>query len=409
MALVSLKDVTISFGGPLLLEAAEWQIEQGERICLIGRNGTGKSTLLRLLHGEIPPDSGTITKITGLRTALLPQEVPLDLAGTVYDVISSGHSHQKVQTVISRMSLDETAECGTLSAGLKRRVLLARVLVSEPDILMLDEPTNHLDADSVEWLEHYIKRYQGAVILITHDRYFLDRVAMRMIELDGNTASMYTGGYSSYLQQKTVEEEQTVRDERKRQALVKQELEWMRGGCKARTTKQKARLQRAEGLVYAPVKEKDQALSIDFGADRLGDQIIEFHDVSKSYGEKVLLKKFEYRIRKGDRIGIIGPNGSGKTTLFEMITGRVQPDSGDIVIGKTVKIGYYDQESRDLDESKRVIEFIRDEAEQIKTKDGTVVSAAKMLERFLFRVRSSITRFLPFRAVSGVAFIFCGY
>ena len=222
------------------------------------------------------------------------------------------------------------------------------------------------------------------MLLITHDRYFLDRVATRMIEMDGRTAVTYTGGYSSYLVQKAEQEEQAIRDDRKRSALVRQELDWMRGGCKARTTKQKARMLRAESLVYAPKKEKAKELEIGFGSGRLGDKIIEFHQVSKSYGDKLLLQSFEYHLQKGDRIGIIGPNGSGKTTLFDMTTGRVKPDSGHIDLGKTVKIGYYDQQSRGLDDSKRVIEYIQEHAEQIKTKDGMVFSASKMLERFLF-------------------------
>jgi len=444
MVLLTVEGLKKQYGLKHLFSDVSFGIDDGDKVGIIGANGSGKSTLLKILAGAETPDSGRVMIANKKKISYLPQDSPFNPEDTVLEAVMRSsdrvmdlilqyelvcekleHHHSEDPSLIDTMSelaheidvsggwelesnakavlgrlglYDLTARMGTLSGGQRKRVALAHALVVPSDALILDEPTNHLDADSVEWLEQYIKRYQGAVILITHDRYFLDRVAMRMIELDGNTASMYTGGYSSYLQQKAVEEEQAVRDERKRQALVKQELEWMRSGCKARTTKQKARLQRAEGLVYAPVKEKDQALSIDFGADRLGDQIIEFHDVSKSYGDKLLLKKFEYRIRKGDRIGIIGPNGSGKTTLFEMITGRVQPDGGEIVIGKTVKIGYYDQQSRDLDESKRVIEFIRDEAEQIKTKDGTVVSAAKMLERFLF---SGSQQYNPVSTLSG--------
>ena len=219
-----------------------------------------------------------------------------------------------------------------------------------------------------------------------------------MIEMDGRTAVTYTGGYSSYLVQKAEQEEQAIRDDRKRSALVRQELDWMRGGCKARTTKQKARMMRAETLVYAPKKEKAKELEIGFGAGRLGDKIMEFHKVSKSYGDKVLLKDFEYHLQKGDRIGIIGPNGSGKTTLFDMITERIKPDSGHIELGKTVKIGYYDQQSRGLDDSKRVIEYIQEHAEQIKTKDGMVFSASKMLERFLF---APSTQYSYIRTLSG--------
>ena len=301
------------------------------------------------------------------------------------DVCGAWELESNAKMVLGKLGLyDLTALMGTLSGGQRKRVALAHALVVPSDGLILDEPTNHLDADSVEWLENYIRRYQGAVLLITHDRYFLDRVATRMIEMDGRTAVTYTGGYSSYLVQKAEQEEQAIRDDRKRSALVRQELDWMRGGCKARTTKQKARMLRAESLVYAPKKEKAKELEIGFGSGRLGDKIIEFHQVSKSYDDKLLLQSFEYHLQKGDRIGIIGPNGSGKTTLFDMITGRVKPDSGHIDLGKTVKIGYYDQQSRGLDDSKRVIEYIQEHAEQIKTKDGMVFSASKMLERFLF-------------------------
>ncbi|TCD47109.1 ABC-F family ATP-binding cassette domain-containing protein [Chlorobium sp. N1] len=444
MVLLTVEGLEKHYGLKHLFSDVSFGIDDGDKVGIIGANGSGKSTLLKILAGAEQPDKGRVMVANKKKISYLPQDSPFDPEDTVLEAVLRSsdrlmdlilqyelvcekleHLHDEDPSLIEKMSelaheldtsgawelesnakavlgrlglYDLGAKMGTLSGGQRKRVALAHALVVPSDALILDEPTNHLDADSVEWLEQYIKRYQGAVILITHDRYFLDRVAMRMIEVDSKKVSTYTGGYSSYLQQKQSEEEQAVRDERKRQALVKQELEWMRTGCKARTTKQKARMQRAEGLVYAPPKEKEQALSIDFGADRLGDKIIEFHDVSKAYGEKILLSDFEYKIRKGDRIGIIGPNGSGKTTLFEMIAGRSEPDSGHIDIGKTVRLGYYDQESRHLDESKRVIDFIREDAEQIKTKDGTVVSAAKMLERFLF---SGSQQYNPIGTLSG--------
>jgi len=430
MVLLTVEGLQKKYGLKHLFEDVSFGIDDRDKIGIIGANGSGKSTLLKILAGVETPDKGKVMVANQKTIAYLPQDSPYNPEDTVLQAIlkSSGKvmdliyeyelvckeletrhsddpsliermsrlSHEldvsgawelesNAKTVLGKLGLyDLTAIMGTLSGGQRKRVALAHALVVPSDGLILDEPTNHLDADSVEWLEQYIRRYQGAVLLITHDRYFLDRVATRMIEMDGRTAVTYTGGYSSYLQQKAEQEEQAIRDDRKRQALVRQELEWMRGGCKARTTKQKARMLRAESLVYAPKKEKQKELEIGFGAGRLGDKIIEFHQVSKSYGDKLLLKSFEYHLQKGDRIGIIGPNGSGKTTLFDMITGRVKPDSGHIDIGKTVKIGYYDQQSRGLDDSKRVIEFIQEHAEQIKTKDGSVFSAAKMLERFLF-------------------------
>ena len=430
MVLLTVEGLQKKYGLKHLFEDVSFGIDDRDKIGIIGANGSGKSTLLKILAGVETPDKGKVMVANQKRIAYLPQDSPYNPEDTVLEAILKSSDkamdliyqyelvckeletrHSEDPSLIEKMSrlaheldvcgawelesnakmvlgklglYDLTALMGTLSGGQRKRVALAHALVVPSDGLILDEPTNHLDADSVEWLENYIRRYQGAVLLITHDRYFLDRVATRMIEMDGRTAVTYTGGYSSYLVQKAEQEEQAIRDDRKRSALVRQELDWMRGGCKARTTKQKARMLRAESLVYAPKKEKAKELEIGFGSGRLGDKIIEFHQVSKSYGDKLLLQSFEYHLQKGDRIGIIGPNGSGKTTLFDMITGRVKPDSGHIDLGKTVKIGYYDQQSRGLDDSKRVIEYIQEHAEQIKTKDGMVFSASKMLERFLF-------------------------
>ena len=442
MILLTVEGLEKKYGLKHLFEDVSFGIDDRDKIGIIGANGSGKSTLLKILAGVETPDKGKVMVANQRTIAYLPQDSPFDAEDTVlqailkssgkvmdliyeYEVVCKELETKHTEDLIDRMShlaheldvcgawelesnaktvlgklglYDLTAKMGTLSGGQRKRVALAHALVVPSDGLILDEPTNHLDADSVEWLENYIRRYQGAVILITHDRYFLDRVATRMIEMDGRTALTYTGGYSSYLVQKAEQEEQAIRDDRKRSALVRQELDWMRGGCKARTTKQKARMMRAETLVYAPKKEKQKELEIGFGAGRLGDKIMEFHKVSKSYGEKVLLHDFEYHLQKGDRIGIIGPNGSGKTTLFDMITGRVQPDSGHIDLGKTVNIGYYDQQSRGLDDSKRVIEYIQEHAEQIKTKDGMVFSASKMLERFLF---APSTQYSYIRTLSG--------
>ena len=444
MVLLTVEGLQKKYGLKHLFEDVSFGIDDRDKIGIIGANGSGKSTLLKILAGVETPDKGKVMVANQKRIAYLPQDSPYNPEDTVlqailkssdkvmdliyeYEVVckelETKHSddpsllermsrlaheldvtgawelESNAKTVLGKLGLyDLTAIMGTLSGGQRKRVALAHALVVPSDGLILDEPTNHLDADSVEWLEQYIRRYQGAVLLITHDRYFLDRVATRMLELDGRTATTFTGGYSSYLQQKAEQEEQAIRDDRKRQALVRQELDWMRSGCKARTTKQKARMLRAESLVYAPRKEKTKELDIGLGAGRLGDKIVEFHKVSKSYGDKVLLRDFEYHLQKGDRIGIIGPNGSGKTTLFEMITERVKPDSGHIALGKTVKIGYYDQQSRGLDDDKRVIECIQAEAEQITTKDGTVLSASKMLERFLF---APSTQYSYVRTLSG--------
>jgi ATP-binding cassette subfamily F protein uup len=444
MVVLTVEGISKQYGLKHLFGNVSFGIDDRDKIGIIGANGSGKSTLLKILAGVETPDSGKVMVSNQKRIAYLPQDSPYNPDDTVLDAVlkssdrvmdliveyelacirlEESHndntelieevsrlSHEldasgawelesNAKAVLGRLGLsDLTAKMGVLSGGQRKRVALAHALVVPSDALILDEPTNHLDADSVEWLENYIRRYQGAVMLITHDRYFLDRVATRMIELDGLTAWTFSGGYASYLQQKAEQEEQEVRDERKRSALVRQELEWMRTGAKARTTKQKARLQRAENLVYSPKKEQKKEMEIGFAAERLGNRIIEFHGVSKSYDGKVLLQSFDYLVQKGDRIGIIGPNGSGKTTLFEMIAGRVKPDSGHVDVGQTVRIGYYDQESRELDDSKRVIEFIKEEAEQIRTKDGTLVPASKMLERFLF---TPSTQYSYIRTLSG--------
>ena len=429
MVLLTVEAISKQYGLKMLFDDVSFGIDEKDKIGIIGANGSGKSTLLKILAGKESPDSGKVMVARQNRIAWLPQDSPYNPDDSVLEaVLTSGDkvlnlvyeyelvckaleegsednkliekmsflSHEldvngaweveaTVKAVLGKLGLhDMRAKMGTLSGGQRKRVALAHALVMPSEALILDEPTNHLDADSVEWLENYLKRYQGAVLLVTHDRYFLDRVVNRMIELDGVTANAFTGGYASFLQQKAEKEEQDARADRKRQALVKQELAWLRSGCKARTTKQKARIQRAESLMDARGVSEKKELKTGFGTDRLGNKIIELHKVSKSWDDQALISSFEYLLQKGDRIGIIGPNGCGKTTLLDLITGRVKPDGGHIEIGRTVKIGYYDQMSSGLDDSMRVIDYIKEEAEQIKLKDGSVLSASKMLERFLF-------------------------
>ncbi len=429
MVLLTVEGISKQYGLKKLFDEVSFGIGEKDKVGVIGVNGSGKSTLLKILAGMETPDSGKVMVTKQSRIAWLPQDSPYNPEDTVLEaVLKSGDKVLKlvyeyelvckaleegsedhaligkmsalaheldeqgaweieatVKAVLGKLGLhDVAARMGELSGGQRKRVALAHALVMPSEALILDEPTNHLDADSVEWLENYLKRYQGAVFLVTHDRYFLDRVVNRMIELDGVTANAFTGGYASFLQQKAEQEEQDARADRKRQALVKQELAWLRTGCKARTTKQKARIQRAESLVYEGGRAEKQELKTGFGTERLGKKIIEMHKVSKSWDGTPLISSFEYFLQKGDRIGIIGPNGSGKTTLLDLITGRLKPDSGHIETGQTVKIGYYDQMSSGLDDAVRVIDYIKEEAEQIKLKDGSVLSASKMLERFLF-------------------------
>ncbi len=430
MVLLTVESISKQYGLKKLFDNVSFGIDEKDKVGIIGTNGSGKSTLLKILAEKELPDSGTVMMGKQSRISWLPQDSPYNPDDTVLEaILKSGEkelrlvyeyemvckaleeeggqgqkliekmtslSHQldinnawdleaHVKSVLGKLGLhDVSAKMGALSGGQRKRVALAHALVMPSDALILDEPTNHLDADSVEWLENYLKRYQGALVLVTHDRYFLDRVVNRMIELDGVSANVFTGGYASYLQQKAEQEAQAVRADRKRRALAKQELAWLRTGCKARTTKQKARIQRAESLVAEQGVTEKEKLDIGFGSERLGNKIIELHEVSKSWDGEPLIVSFEYLLQKGDRIGIIGPNGSGKTTLLDLIASRVSPDSGRIETGQTVKIGYYDQMSSGLDDSMRVIDYIREEAEHIKLSDGNELSASKMLEKFLF-------------------------
>jgi ATP-binding cassette subfamily F protein uup len=273
---------------------------------------------------------------------------------------------------------------GTLSGGQRKRVALAHELIFRPDILILDEPTNHLDADTIEWLESYLARYTGTLLLVTHDRYFLDRVTDRIFEVDRGTVQSFAGNYAYYVEKKAEQEELRAVEGHNREQLIKKELAWLRRGAKARTRKSKHRIEAAHALMATPKEAAKENVDIAIGSKRLGSKVIEIKDVSKSYGSKKLIDDFTYLLKRDDRIGIVGENGSGKTTLLDMITGRVAPDSGEIEIGQTVHIGYYDQESRALDDEQRVIDYIRDVAEYVTTVDGTQITAGKMLEKFLF-------------------------
>jgi len=429
MSILTLENVGKSFGLKPLFDGVTFGIEANERVALIGRNGSGKTTLLRVIAGEEPPDSGRVILSGTPVVGYLPQNPAFDAEQTVLDaVFSSGDPtmallreyesachklavavddpalmvrvsdlasgleaagawelENDARIILDRLGISDTAALmGTLSGGQRKRVALANALIRRPDLLILDEPTNHLDADTIAWLETYLARYSGALLLVTHDRYFLDRVTSRIIEIDRGGVASFAGGYAYYLEKKEEDEARRASEERKRQALIRQELEWLKRGARARTTKQKARIDRAGALMAVPKEKPREELDIALGGRRLGSRILEFHDVAKSYGGRRLIEGFSYILQRGDRIGIIGPNGSGKTTLLDMVMGRVEPDAGRIELGETVVIGYYDQESRALDDERRVIDYIRDIAENIRTADGDVITAGQMLERFLF-------------------------
>ena len=395
MSLITIEHLTKSYTERLLFDDTAFSINEGEKVGLIGINGTGKSTLLKIVAGLEEPDDGSVVRRRNLYIRYLPQ-IPVFTAGdTVLDAIvrdnaSEPHfsSREEIEAsaknILTRLGIydfDEKVE--HLSGGQKKRVALTSVLLSTADLLILDEPTNHLDSEMADWLEDYLKKFRGALLMITHDRYFLDSVTNRIVELDKGKLYSYQTNYEGFVKLKAERIDIAVASERKRQSILKTELAWMQRGARARSTKQKAHIQRYEALRDMDAPEFDKEVEMESISSRLGRTTVEVKDLCKSYGNKVLLKDFTYIFLKNDRVGIIGPNGSGKSTLMKMIAGWVQPDSGSIEIGQTVKIGYFSQENEAMDESLKVIDYIRNVAEYVQTKDGSI-SASQMLERFLF-------------------------
>ncbi len=429
MNILSLENVSKNFGFKPLFENVTLGLEERDKIGIIGANGSGKTTLLRLIAGLEEPDTGRVTRAKGKTLAYLSQNPPYDENLTVLETIFASSSgvmqtildyetachdlaagvddpslltkvselqHEleinggweietNARSVLTKLDITDTsAKMGNLSGGQRKRVALAHELIFKPDILILDEPTNHLDADTIEWLEAYLARYTGVLLLVTHDRYFLDRVTDRIFEVDRGTVQNFSGNYAYYLEKKAEQEELRAVEGHKRDQLIRKELAWLRRGAKARTRKSKHRIEAAHTLMAVPKEQTKAGVDIAIGSRRLGSKVVEINNISKSYGSLRLIDDLTYLIKRDDRIGIIGANGSGKTTLLDMLTGRVKPDQGEIEIGQTVHIGYYDQESRALNDDQRVIDYIRDVAEFVTTIDGTQITAGKMLEKFLF-------------------------
>ena len=395
MSLITIEHLTKSYTERLLFDDTAFSINEGEKVGLIGINGTGKSTLLKIVAGLEEPYDGSVVLRRNLYIRYLPQ-IPVFTAGdTVLDAIvrdnaSEPHfsSREEIEAsaknILTRLGIydfDEKVE--HLSGGQRKRVALTSVLLSTADLLILDEPTNHLDSEMADWLEDYLKKFRGALLMITHDRYFLDSVTNRIVELDKGKLYSYQTNYEGFVKLKAERIDIAVASERKRQSILKTELAWMQRGARARSTKQKAHIQRYEALRDMDAPEFDKEVEMESISSRLGRTTVEVKDLCKSYGNKVLLKDFTYIFLKNDRVGIIGPNGSGKSTLMKMIAGWVQPDSGSIEIGQTVKIGDFSQENEAMDESLKVTDYIRNVAEYVQTKDGSI-SASQMLERFLF-------------------------
>lgn len=437
MVILSLEAVSKQYTERTLLDQVQFAISAGERIGVVGVNGSGKSTLLRMIAGVEEPDQGRISRARDLRVAYLSQNPPLNPQLTVieqifqsdlavsgshdqamrllreYELVSVALSQDpnnqqlqeqlsalfgqmdsagawelehNVRTVLSRLELSDLThrKVSELSGGQRKRVAMAAALLSPSDLLILDEPTNHIDVTTVTWLESYLARSSSALVLVTHDRYFLERVVGSIVEVDRGKLYTYPGNYSTFLEQKEARAAQQASDEARRKTILKKELVWLRRGAQARTTKQQARIDRINAMQAQTPEAERPDLQISSISRRLGKRVIEIKDIAKQFPDQPIINKLTLTIDPLDRLGIVGPNGSGKSTLLNMITGRMQPDSGEIVVGETVHIAYYDQESAGLDPNQRVIDYIKEGAERVQTTDGSSITASQMLERFLF-------------------------
>jgi ATP-binding cassette subfamily F protein uup len=449
MSIFTLQSVKKDFGIKEIVKDASFSLDANDKVGLIGVNGSGKSTLLKMIAGLEPIDGGELLVNAGMRIIYLPQQPEMDGEKTVleqvfadsgeqmqlvrdYEELSEKLAHpehrkssellNKLSTITQKMDAigaweletkakiiltklgihDLDAKVGSLSGGYRKRIALAAALLSEPDALLMDEPTNHLDALSVEWLQDYLSRYRGAILLITHDRYFLDKVTNRIIEIDRGDIYTYDGNYSYYLEKKALAEESAVSSQKKHAGVLRRELEWLKRGPKARSTKQKARIDRIHEMQNREFKQVQSKVDIATPGRRIGKKVIEVKGVSKGYGDRVLIKDFTYKFSPEDRIGIIGENGAGKSTLMDICTGRLTPDTGTVEIGSTIHIGYFDQHSEDLldaaSEQMRVIDYIKEIGEYVKLADGMQITASQMLERFLFTPNQQYT---PIYKLSG--------
>ena len=389
--LLSAEHLSINFGSRQLLDDVNFYLNEGDKTGVIGINGTGKSTFLKVLAGVAEPDGGTITKNPNVQVSFLAQNPAMEDEATVLEQVFLHHDAQfrelneyEAKRMLNLLGIpDFDQKVGTLSGGQRKRVALAAALLHPADVLVLDEPTNHLDSEMVAWLEDWLRRFRGGLVMVTHDRYFLQRVVNHITELDRGKLYHYESNYEKYLELKAQRAEMAEASERKRQSILRVEREWIMRGCKARTTKSKERIDRYEALLNQEAPQTDDTVQLAAASSRLGRKIIELHDVTKGYEGKTLIDHFSYNLLRSDRIGIVGHNGAGKSTLLRLIAGELAPDSGTVDIGATVKIGHFSQEGRELDLDQRVYDFIHDIADEVKTDEGTF-SANQMMERFLF-------------------------
>ena len=405
MNLINIENLTKVYTERKLFDNTSFSLQDGEKVGVIGINGTGKTTLLRMIMGEEETDEGTVTTANHVVMRYLPQHPEFEPEKSSLECVLEGNVTEEnrwsvesdAKAMMTRLGIKDFMQpAGQLSGGQRKRLALISVLLSPADILLLDEPTNHLDNDMADWLEDYLKKWRGALIMVTHDRYFLDSVCNRIVEIDKGKIYSYQTNYSGYLELKTQRQEMEAASERKRQSILRVELEWIRRGARARSTKQKAHIQRYEELRDRQAPVQDSQVELSSISTRMGKTTVELENICKSYGERKLIDDFSYIFLKGDRVGFIGPNGCGKSTLMKIIAGIIPQDSGQVIIGQTVKMGYYAQEIASeknedaqeidlsyMDPAKRVIDYVKDTAEYIRTVDG-VISATVLLERFLF-------------------------
>lgn len=422
MNLINIEKITKVFAERKIFDKASFFLQEGEKVGVIGVNGTGKTTLLKMLAGMEEPDEGTITTANHVVIRYLPQHPEFDPQMSSLDCVLAGNVTDEnrwsiesdAKAMMTKLGIQDFEQpAGQLSGGQRKRLALISVLLSPADILLLDEPTNHLDNGMADWLEEYLKKWRGALVMVTHDRYFLDSVCNRIVEIDKGSVYSYETNYSGFLELKAQREEMEMASERKRQSILRVELEWMQRGARARSTKQKAHIQRYEELRDREAPVQDSGLELSSISSRLGKTTVELEHICKSYGDRTLIDDFNYIFLKGDRVGIIGPNGCGKSTLIKIIAGMIPQDSGTVTIGQTVKMGYYAQEIASekadkeelesgtdlsyMDPEQRVIDYVKDTAEYIQTEDG-LVSASAMLEKFLF---TSEQQYSPIGKLSG--------